>query len=270
LPHIKLRAPVAASAITFERLGYADAAKASYAIFAQLKKDGVIPATCRFQVSLPTPLAPVASFVIPSDQAVVEPAYKAAMLRELEQICAAIPHDELAIQWDVAVEFGILESTAFSYFENTKEEILDRLIELGNLVPSTVELGYHLCYGDAEHKHFVEPKDTALLVEVANAISAAVKRPIQWIHMPVPRGRTDAAYFEPLRGLHLHPETKLFLGLVHFTDGVEGTRQRIAAAQSVITDFGVATECGMGRRSPDTIPQLLEIHRAVVEAIPIA
>lgn len=267
LPHVKLRAPVASSAITFERIGYADAAKASYDIFARLKKAGGIPAGCRFQVSLPTPLAPIASFVIPEDQAVVEPAYEAAMQSELEQICAAIPHDELAIQWDVAVEFGLLEGAAFSYFENTKEEILERLIKLGNWVPSDVELGYHLCYGDAEHKHFVEPKDTALLVEVANAICAAVKRPIQWIHMPVPRGRTDAAYFEPLRGLHLHPETKLYLGLVHYTDGVEGTRRRIAAAQNVISNFGIATECGMGRRVPDTIPSLLEIHRAVLEPV---
>jgi len=38
----------------------------------------------------------------------VEPAYEAAMFAELDQIAAAIPHHELAIQWDVAVEFGIL------------------------------------------------------------------------------------------------------------------------------------------------------------------
>ena len=27
--------------------------------------------------------------------------------------------------------------------------------------------------------------------------------------------------------------------------------------------FGVATECGMGRRPPETIPELLRIHAAV-------
>src|SRR5437870_2208001 len=61
LPHFKLRAPVASGDIVFDQLGYADAAKASYAVFSQLKQAGILPAQCRFQVSLPTPLAPVAA-----------------------------------------------------------------------------------------------------------------------------------------------------------------------------------------------------------------
>jgi hypothetical protein len=48
--------------------------------------------------------------------------------------------------------------------------------------------------------------------------------------MPVLRNRNDDAYFAPLRRLTPHPETELYLGLVHFTDGVEGTRRRIATA----------------------------------------
>ena len=96
-----------------------------------------------------------------------------------------------------------------------------------------------------------------------SAVSTGVKREINWIHMPMPRNRTDDAYFAPLRRLQLHPETELYLGLVHFTDGVEGTRRRVAVAQKVVADFGVATECGMGRRNPETIPELLRIHSKV-------
>ena len=33
--------------------------------------------------------------------------------------------------------------------------------------PLEVEVGYHLCYGDAGHRHFVEPRDTSRLVDVA-------------------------------------------------------------------------------------------------------
>ncbi len=66
-----------------------------------------------------------------------------------------------------------------------------------------------------------------------------------------------------LPGLRLHPETKLFLGLVHATDGVEGARRRIAAAEKVVADFGIGTECGMGRRDPQTIPALLDLHARV-------
>lgn len=262
-PTFKLRSPVTSDEITFDQLGYADAAIASYAVFSRLKQAGLIPAHSRFQVSLPTPLAPITAFIQSEDQAVVEPPYEAAMFAELDKITAAIPPEELAIQWDVAIEFAILEGVPFTDSAKVREGIIERLVRLGNRVPVNVELGYHLCYGDAGHKHFKEPKDTTKLVEVANGISAGVKRQINWIHMPVPRNRTDDAYFAPLRNLHLHPETELYLGLVHFTDGVEGARKRIAAAQRAVAEFGIATECGLGRRPAETIPDLLRIHSEV-------
>ena len=115
-------------------------------------------------------------------------------------------------------------------------------------------MGYHLCYGDAGHQHFKQPEDTSKLVEVANAVSAGVTRTINWIHLPVPRDRSDDAYFTPLENLKLHPETELYLGLVHYTDGTEGTLKRIAVAKKFVSEFGVATECGFGRRPAKTIP----------------
>ena len=81
--------------------------------------------------------------------------------------------------------------------------------------------------------------------------------------MPVPRNRTDDAYFEPLAHLKLRPETRLALGLVHYTDGAEGTRKRIDVAKKYVTDFAIATECGFGRRQPETVPKLLDIHAEV-------
>lgn len=263
LPHFKLRPGVSAGDVVFDQLGYADAAIASYAVFSHLKQDGVIPTQSRFQVSLPTPLAPVAAFVVDEDQATILPLYEQAMFTEIERIVSAIPHHQLAIQWDVAVEFGLLEGVVFANYAHVKTGIIEQLVRWGNQIPADVELGYHLCYGDAGHKHFVEPKDATKLVDVANGISAGLKRSITWIHMPVPHDRSDDAYFAPLKNLQLHPETKLYLGLVHYTDGVEGTRRRIEAAQRVVADFGVATECGFGRRSPETISDLLRIHSEV-------
>lgn len=263
LPKFKMRPQASAAHLAFDNPGYADAALASYALFSQLKQDGVIPSNYRFQVSLPTPLAPVVAFMVEEEQALVKPAYETAMFAELAKITSGIPHNELAIQWDVAVEFGLLEGVAFASYAHAKTDIIEQLVQLGNRVPADVELGYHLCYGDAGHKHFVEPEDTSKLVDVANGIAAGLKRSLNWISMPVPRNRSDEAYFAPLKNLQLHPETELYLGLVHFTDGVEGTQRRIASAQRVITDFGVATECGFGRRPAETIPELLRIHSAV-------
>ena len=75
--------------------------------------------------------------------------------------------------------------------------------------------------------------------------------------------RTDDAYFEPLSELRRPETTALYLGLVHATDGEVGSRARITTASRHTQRFGVATECGLGRRPPETIPELLRIHASV-------
>jgi SAM-dependent methyltransferase len=249
--------------VAFGPLGYADAALASYRVFARLKRDGVVPVACRFQVSLPTPLAPVCAFVVPDDQAKLEPAYEARLLAELRTILDEIPHDQLAVQWDTNFEIGMLEGVFPTWFDDAKGSILERLLRLSRHVPADVDLGYHLCYGDVQHRHFTEPTDAGTLVDVANALTATLGRPLHWIHVPVPRGRTDDAYYAPLADLRLRPETELYLGLAHHTDGVEGGSLRSAVAQRYAPPFGIATECGWGRRAPATVPELLRIHQAL-------
>ncbi|PZG03157.1 hypothetical protein [Nonomuraea aridisoli] len=245
--------------LSFGALGYAAAARASWEVFQRLRDDGVLP-DLRFQVSLPTPMAPVRLYVDPGSQAAVEPAYEAAMLRELELIAETVPHDRLSIQWDTAVEFGMLEGVFPHWLPDLEQGILDRLTRLGDAVPAGAELGYHLCYGDSGHRHFVQPKDTGRLVAVANALADRLARPLAWIHLPVPIDRTDPAYFAPLRDLRLPAGTDLYLGLLHATDGLDGARRRIDAARTAVGAFGVATECGFGRRPPESIPSLLTLH----------
>jgi len=81
----------------------------------------------------------------------------------------------------------------------------------------------------------------------------------------VPKERDDEPYFAPLADLRLTPGCELYLGLVHTTGGIAGTRRRIAAAERVVRDFGIATECGFGRRPPDTIPDLFRQHVEAAE-----
>lgn len=259
---LRPRAGIAPEAIVFDSLGYADAALASYRDFSALKRAGKLAKRARMMVAFPTPMAPVAFFVEPTHLFAVLPAYGKAMLGELVRIAATIPHEELAVQWDVAMEFALWEGLVPPPPGDWKAMVLDQLAGLGDAVPADVDLGYHLCYGDRGHKHFIEPKDTANLVEVANGISARAKRSIQWIHLPVPRDRSDAAYFAPLRNLKLKPGAELFLGLLHLSDGIEGARKRINAAKTVIDHFGIGAECGMGRRDPSTISEFLKLHRA--------
>ncbi len=256
----KLRDGCSASQIDFPALGYSQAAIASYAEFSRLKEQQIIPSTCRFQVALPTPLAPMQFYVAADDRQQIEPMYEAQLLEELHQILNAIPSSKLAIQWDTAAEFGVLEGVFPSWLANPEADILTRLVRLGNAVPADVELGYHLCYGDSGQKHFVEPADTTHLVTIANGIASGLQRVLNWIHMPVPKDRTDRDYYEPLRNLQLQPESEVFLGLIHDGDGSDTNHARIRAAQSVLDNFGLATECGFGRRPTESIAPLMQLH----------
>jgi methionine synthase II (cobalamin-independent) len=181
-----------------------------------------------------------------------------------------IPHNQLAIQFDVAsAVFARLQRNEPNAYGQNKEEMLKTfgtiLVELADHVPADIELLFHFCYGDSNHRHVVEPIDMGDMAALANYLSCAISRPIQLIHMPVPRNRADDGYFAPLDRLELRPETELCLGLVHHTDGLIGTRRRLARAEKYVKNFSIATECGFGRRPADTIPELLRIHAAAAE-----
>jgi len=109
------------------------------------------------------------------------------------------------------------------------------------------------------------PADAGVLAELTRAIVAAARRPLDFIHLPVPRERDDAAYFAPLRGLRLPERTRLYLGLLHHDDA-EGDRRRMDTARAAVGEgFGVATECGWGRGDPARLDGLLESHRRAVD-----
>ena len=71
----------------------------------------------RFQVSLPTPLAVIAQYIEASAQSAVEAPYRDRLLAEAREITGAIPHADLAVQWDVAVEFAVLEGIRRVHFQ---------------------------------------------------------------------------------------------------------------------------------------------------------
>lgn len=240
--------------------GYESAALESYAAFVDLRDKGVIPSDVKFQVSIPTPIN-VICLVAEGYQAVVEPFYEASLLASLKTIQASIPHEHLAIQIDFAAEFAMLEGAYRPHFKPffapVKPGVLERVVRIINAIESDVECGIHLCYGDIAHHHFIEPKDSGLLVEVAAAILKDSARSIDYIHMPVPKSRSDDAYFAPLKDLDLGT-TKLALGLVH-ADDLEGTKARIEAAAKTGKTFAVATECGMGRTPSEQLASILDI-----------
>jgi hypothetical protein len=258
--YYRVRPGIDPAAVRFGELGYAEAARESYAVFSRLVDEGVIPAETRFLVAMPTPLAFLQVLVAPDQRAVLDKAYLQSMKEEIAALATVVPAEKLAIQWDTVFELLILEGVRKSGIDDTRAGLIERLRLLGAELPAEVELGYHFCYGDMNHKHSLEPRDTGVMVDLANDLARALPHRIDFIHMPVPRSRDDDAYFAPLSRLALNPKTELYLGLVHFTDGAPGTRRRMATASRVRPEFGIATECGFGRRAPETVLRLLDIH----------
>jgi hypothetical protein len=220
----------------------------------------------RFQVALTTPYAVIGfGRFVPEAVEQVLPAYERAMLQEVERICSRIPHQDLANQWDVCIEMvqwdGRWQRKPFPgrYFGET-------FARLAAAVPEDVELGFHLCYGDLDAKHFIDPEDAGKMVELANLIVQYVQRPVTYIHLPVPIARDDDAFYAPLRNLQLAVGTEPYLGLVHTEDGAEGTRRRMASAQKYVTDFGIASECGISRgRNANVALDYLRVYAAAAE-----
>ena len=253
--------------------GYDDQAIASYAIFRNLKAQGKLQPSMRFQVCLPTPLSVIRGFV--EDDGVcaqVDPLYEQRIAQAVHNIQQQIPASELSIQWDLPTEIAVLEHELGHtqdrywkpYFSPVKEGVLQRLVQLASLVSPDAELGYHLCYGDFGHEHFVQSSDMGLLVDLANEIVEKISplHRIDYLHMPVPKDRTDEKFFSPLKDLKL-AGTKLFLGVVHAHDA-QGTKERLDAARTVYAEIaGVATECGMGRTSREDVSSILEICASV-------
>ena len=256
LPQLRLRSGVDTSGLAFDELGYAAAAIASYDTFARLKREGAIPAGCRFLVSLPTPLAPVSAFVALEDQAELEPVYEAQMQAEVERILAAIPADQLAIQWDARYEFAMLEGAIEVWFDDVQSGrgraaaaagepgARGRRARLPPLLRRRRERSLRRAGGRGEARRGGQ---------------RAGRRP-DWIHLPVPAEREDDRYFAPLGELRLPASTELYLGLIHAGDA-DGSRRRIAAAREHVQGFGIATECGWGRGGAAAVAGLLELHR---------
>ena len=264
IQQVRFKSGIDSDEVAFDT-GYDKAALSSFGLFRRLREAGTIARRTRFQVSLPTPHSSGYLYVSGPARQTYFRVYEGALLKALANIVRTIPADDLAIQWDVCQEVLAFEN----YFKDRpaayKKQTFDMLGRLGAAVPPGVELGYHLCYGSPADEHLVQPKDTAILVEMLEGIAAATSRPIDFFHIPVPKDRTDEAFYAPLRNWKRPEGTELYLGLLHHADAA-GDKARIAVAKKFIDDFGLSAECGWGRTEPGRLPGLLTGHRVAAEA----
>src|SRR5262249_39301127 len=147
----RLRPGVTPEDVKFDNIGYADWALESYVIFRRLKQAGDVPSATRFQVSLPSIRVVVLSRTTPEAVPIVMPAYARAMRGEIDRRAAALPHDEISIQWDCT------EPAQYESMQAAQRSALNQAMsEYASSVPEDIELGSPLCYGDFEHRHSVQ------------------------------------------------------------------------------------------------------------------
>jgi hypothetical protein len=275
MPRLSLADGISAEMINWPNLGYADAYTESFATFERLQHEHTIPADVRFQLQYPTPLASVAGTFVPDSLPAVAPSYEQALFADLDTVLARLPHERIAIQWDVAVEFGALEGAMG--IKLPLDQITPGLVRCIDHVPSDVPVGLHLCYGDYGHQHFKQPDSLQMQVDLVNAVASAAGRTVNFISFTVPQGRNDSAYFEPLSGLTTGSETELYFALVpyHPEDQAPGTTaEQIEHIDSALQismagarHWGICTECGMGRVDAGDVRKLLDLHSEILRAV---
>jgi hypothetical protein len=108
--------------------------------------------------------------------------------------------------------------------------------------------------------------DLRLCVDLSNDTVPRAGRRVDYVHMPVPVD-PGPEFFAPLADLDIG-DTKVYLGLVHHEDGIEGARRRIALAGEVLPEFGIAAVCGYGREDPAAVGDVLALHRACAAELP--
>jgi hypothetical protein len=274
-PQLQLADGIDPAEMTWPNLGYADAYLASYQTFVALREQGIIPEGVRFQVEYPTPMASIGAYIVLDQQAMLLPSYARAMFADLDRVLAAIPPDEAAVQWDVAVEFGVLEEAFGPGGAQAFDLIVASLMRCVDQVPDEVPVGLHLCYGDYGHTHFKQPESLAMQVRVLNAVAAAASRPVSFASFTVPQYQRDEAYFAPLADMADHGiELNFALVPYHPDEQAAGTTDdqvrlidaALASSAGGGREWGICTECGMGRVDRADVPALLDLHREILAA----
>lgn len=110
-------------------------------------------------------------------------------------------------------------------------------------------------------------------VDLVDAVGAASARPLSFASFTVPQMSGGAGYFAPLLDLTAEAETELNFALVPShpaTQAAGTTAAQIAHIDALrgARDWGICTECGMGRVAAEDVPTLLDLHRTIVAGQP--
>ena len=268
VPQVRIADGVDADDVDFGNLGYADEYLASYEAFKRMRDEGAVPDGVRFQVQYPTSSAVIVGFTVKSDIDRLLIPYERALVADLERFLAAVPHEDVQVQWDVCIEIGIMEDADwYDLGPDRDRDMGPRVARAVDAVPKDVPVGLHLCYGDYKHAHWSEPESLRVQVDLVRDTVAASHRPVSFASFTVPQYQDGDDYFAPLADLPEDALDRVYFGIVpyHPDKQAPGTTERqIEQIDRYLTDWGICTECGMARCEADEVRPLLDLHRTIV------
>ena len=245
-----------------------DQARSSLNALKVLKQVVGLQAGTRASLSILAPFR-ISRFARPGDPEVsdADRAYGAWLTKEIERVMTEHSSSSADLAVQIKLPFADLADAAASDTANgtLSDVLLDSVMTMIDSVPKTIPVAVHLnCRDGSSFK--IQPEHFADMVVLSMRLQERCVRQIDLLHLPVPLIVSDESFFTPLRHLAFRSETRLCLGLIHLSDGLDGAMRRVALARASFADFAVAARSGFAAREPAVIPEFLKLHADVAAA----
>jgi len=241
-------------------------ARASLKALDVLKGAATLPSGVRATLSIEAPFQ-ISRFAEPRSRAQTDAAYAAWLINEIERIITDIPSSTTDLAIQIKLPFAEIAEAAETDTANDtlSDALLDSVVNIINAVPETIPVAVHMnCRDGAGFK--IQIEHLADMVTMSNRLQKRCVRRIDLVHIPVPLVVSNESFFAPLRRLALRPESRLCLGLIHLSDGLDGARRRVKLARAGFPEFAVAARSGFAAREPAVIADFLKLHADVASA----
>lgn len=244
--------------------GHVAAVGGSYPVFERLREYYDLPELV-FQSGVPSDLD-LAMFTLgPSGALRHRRPFTEATLAEIRGV-RAIAGPATVFQIELPVELVLLAKVPKPALPLVAGRLAAGISRLAVASPPGSVFGLHLCLGDMNNKAFGTMGDVAPLVELTNAIVRRwpTDQRLSYVHAPFAAAdqpaRTDPAFYAPLAGLKLPPDTRFAAGFAHESQALDDQlRVRSLIEEGLGHPVDISAACGLGRRTAES--GLAVLHR---------
>lgn len=187
-------------------------------------------------------------------------AYTKATVQQMERIREESFGDEVVFQIETPASMSMALFPQDQIPESLQPSGLSESIaELVNQAPEHSKFGIHLCLGDLGNESRGQLPDRTAAVTLINEIgnkAAWQSQKLEYVHEPHAAGKNppilDKVSYQALANLRLPEGTRYIAGMVHESQSLDNQKQVLTWIKEALPEsqtLGIATACGLGRRS---------------------